>query len=227
MCEFDIEFSYGNPFYAKNKKWKFERAKTVAVKNLVTYLGQHLTLSNTFYDTIAPMLGGNAIESIFCVVKAGRICTVAYWIDQGYSRSFQLVKDEEDLWKDVTIDFCGPKKIMLVSDGFFNNQVSKYHVEIVKGSVIVPFSRECFDVLKLTAPEAEALANNILALEKSESLEKIEMMKMKPRDRYHEFLRIFGNEIVHFFAVKHVASYLGMQPSYLSRLRSEIKRKEK
>jgi hypothetical protein len=204
-----------------------ERVHQLAVANLLNYLSNHLDLSSQFYITISPMLEARTLNKTQTFVRKGEICTTAFWIESGYCRCFINVKDNEGLPKEETIDFCRFNKIMVIPECFFNNLPCNYAMEIAQGAVIVPFSRDCFNVLKMSAPEAEALANKILSLEKPESLEKSGMFKMKPRARYDEFLRIFGPEIEQYFPVKHNASYLGMQPSYLSRLRSEKTKRAK
>lgn len=194
------------------------------VGSLLTYLNGHLNLSQEFNDALRRVLGAETLTAKLDVVKCGEVCVTANWIERGYARFFKRVADDNGILTDVTIDFCRWGKILVIPECFFNGQPCGYNAEIPKGSVIVPFSKNCFDTFKLSAPEAESLANKILSLERTESLEKRELMKMKPRPRYDAFLRIFGREIEQYFAVKQIASYLGMQPSYLSRLRSEIKR---
>nr|WP_199079132.1 Crp/Fnr family transcriptional regulator [Pedobacter sp. ASV19] len=193
----------------------------IAVSHLLDYLNDHLQLSSTFNVTIGPMLKVRTLFQKERIVEVGQLAETAFWVEKGYGRYFIKVKDREGLPMEVTIDFCKPRKILVISECFFNDQLCTYYVEMAKGSVIVPFSRSHFDMLKWSAPEAEALANRILSLEKLESLERMEMLKMKPRDRYQEFLRIFGVGVEQFVAIKDIASYLGMMPTYLSRLRGE------
>lgn len=196
-----------------------------AVKNLIVYLSSYLNLSDEFYSTIGPMLKPADLREVLCIAKSGEICTDAYWIEEGYSRSFMKKIDKNGKEQDVTIGFSKSKNIFTIPECFFNNDVCKYNVQIAKGSVIVPFSRAHFNTLKFYAPEAEELATKIISRDKAEGLENALMLKMPPRMRYQEFLRIYGIEIEQFFALKHIASYLNMQPSYLSRLRSELLKK--
>jgi CRP-like cAMP-binding protein len=196
-----------------------------AVANLLSYLGSHLGLSPEFYSAIEPMLEGKILTSKLQVIKQGGVCRDAFWLNRGYIRCYNKTVDNYGMPIETTIDFCGAGRIFVIPECFFNDQPCSYDVEIANGSVIVPFTKDYFNALKLCAPEAEALANNILSLEKLEGLKKMEMIKMKPRPRYREFIRILGKDVELFFSVKHIASYLGMQPSYLSRLRSEIRKK--
>lgn len=193
-----------------------------AVKNLIAYLSSYLHLSDEFYQTIEPMLDPANLKEALSIANSGEICTDAYWIEEGYSRSFTKRIDKNGKEQEVTVGFGKSKSIFTIPECFFNNDVCKYNVQIAKGSVVVPFSRVHFNMLKIKAPEAEELAIKIISRDKAEGLENALMLKMPPRMRYQEFLRIYGTEIEQFFALKHIASYLNMQPSYLSRLRNEL-----
>jgi CRP-like cAMP-binding protein len=191
------------------------------VENLLVYLNLQNNLSAIFNATILSMLPTRTLEKAELVTNKDDIALTAFWIDTGYARAFQNMLDKEGLPIEVTVDFNKPKRIMVIAESFFNGLPCDYNVEVAKASVIVEFTRTSFDALKLAAPEAEALANNILAKERTDALEKMRMLRMKPRPRYREFLRLFTAEIHLYFDVKDIASYLGMTPAFLSRLRAE------
>lgn len=197
-----------------------------AVKgNFLKYLQSYHNYSPELEAAILG-LSVRTLEKVERIVNRGEICRAAIWLHAGYGRWFDECVDEDGIPQDVTIDFFRPGKILVTGEGFFNDFPSLFNVELAAGSVVVDFPKHLYDELKLTAPETETLAAKILATDRPEGLEKIIMVKRKTRDRYREFLRIFGPEIEQYFAVKHVASYLGMQPSYLSRIRAEYFKKK-
>jgi CRP-like cAMP-binding protein len=204
---------------------KREITYSVAVCNLLNYLNGQGNLSDEFNIVIGPMLKDDCLAAKLLVAEPGNVCQTAYWIEKGYARFYMKCRDEEGVEIEETIDFCGPGKILVISECFFRDEPCQYYVEIAKDSVIVPFSRVNFEILKLTAPEAEALANNILSSINTERIWKMKILKMKPRQRYAEFLKAYGMEIMQYFKVKQVASYLNMCPKYLSRVRGGIKRR--
>ncbi len=194
--------------------------------NFLKYLRSYLNYSPQFEAAILPMLTVRILEKVERIVNRDEVCRAALWLHAGYGRWFDEYVDKDGISMDVTIDFFRPGKILVTGEGFFNDFPSLFNVELAAGSVVIDFPRHLYDELKLIAPETETLATKILATDRSEGLEKIIMVKRKTRDRYREFLRIFGPEIEQYFAVKHIASYLGMQPSYLSRLRAEYFKKK-
>lgn len=189
--------------------------------NLLNYLQSHLDYKPEFEIAILPMLRVRILEKVERIVKQDEVCRTALWLHAGYGRWFAESEDKEGLPVDVTIDFFRHGKILVSGECFFNDSPSLFNVELAAGSVVIDFPRDFYDILKLSVPEAETLATKILAMDRPEGLEKMNMVKRNTRDRYQEFLRMFGPEIEQYFAVKQIASYLAMQPSYLSRIRAE------
>jgi DNA-directed RNA polymerase specialized sigma24 family protein len=64
-----------------------------------------------------------------------------------------------------------------------------------------------------------ALATNILADGQKDGQEKTEMLKLPGDEKYEKFKSYFGTRIEQHFSQKHIASYLGITPETLSRLR--------
>jgi hypothetical protein len=191
--------------------------------NLLIYLKSKMQaeLTEAFNTNITPMLKGRTLNQLWTFSQPGDISGTAVWIDRGYGRVYKISPDMEGLPFEHTIDFFKPKRIMLDPAGFFNGIPGDCYMEIARDAAIVPFTSDNFKLLKLSAPEAATLANNILADDKADGYEKMLMLKMKPRARYKEFIRIFGVEIHQHFDAKDIASYLNMTPPFLSRLRGE------
>lgn len=195
------------------------------VDNFMNYLNGLLKIGDSFRRSISPMLWVRTFAKKERIVMQGEVCTSSFWLQSGYARCFTEVKDKEGLPFEKTVRFYTPGKIAAIHSSFFNDEPSAFNFELSAGAVVVPFSRSCFDMLQLRAPEAGSLSNNIMAMNDQDELEKTELLGLKQRPRYQEFLRIFGVGIEQHFAIKHIASYLKMNPSFLSRIRSECYRK--
>lgn len=203
----------------KEKKIYFN--SKIAARDLLTYLQGHQKDAPEFYNAISPMLQVQTLDKTEMIVREGEVCTNVFWVQMGYGRYFKIITDEDGLTDEETIDFCKPGKMLIINECYFNESPSSFYLQFAAGTVIIPFEKDWFETLKLNSPQATTLASKILALDKPESQRIMRMLKMKPRERYREFLRLFDVDIEQYFAVKHIASFLGMRPSYLSRLRGE------
>lgn len=190
-------------------------------EDLCHYLRKHLDEKLELCETAFSSIEIQSLTKITALLAEGNWDKQAFWLQSGYGRYFGVRANEYGREIEVTVDFCKPRKIIFVREYFLTGMAIKCDLQLTAGSVIIPFHIADFDHLQLDGAEVAVFANKIMALEKSENLRRISMMKMKPRERYKEFLRIFGVEIERSFAVKDIADYLGMQPSYLSRLRAE------
>lgn len=190
-----------------------------SVENLLNYLSSFNALTDNFYRGILPMLKGTPVEKTLSVGKPGECPQTAYWIDSGYARFYRLEKQKNGSTKDVTFRFFKPGEIMLVSECFFNGAVTDHYAEIYPGSVVVPFMSTSFYQLALVAPEAESLANKILAIDGRESKIRDELTVLKHKYRYEAFIKNFSEAIMLFCDAQDAATYLHMTPEYLSRSR--------
>lgn len=191
-----------------------------AVKNLCNYLHESLDRSE-FCETVLPLLEVQRFEKMTAVLEESLAPNHAFWLQSGHARYFIVNTNSEGEKKEVTVEFCEPGKILFVRDCFLDGQMKKCTLQFAAGTVIIPLKKAHFVNLKWDVSEFASFAFKMMTSIESEKFKRTIMMKMKPRDKYKECLRIFGVDIELSFAAKHIASYLGMQPSYLSRLRAE------
>lgn len=187
-----------------------------AGKDLCNYLHRHLDEKLELCEMLLSTVEVQGLSDITTILEDEKLCKHVFWLQSGYGRYFGVRTNEYGRKIEITVDFCKPGKILFVRDYFLTGQDIKCDLELAAGTVIIPFKMSDIDHLHLDKAEVA-----VLGLEKSENLRRMCMMKMKPRERYQEFLSIFGVEIEQYFAVKDIANYLGMQPSYLSRIRAE------
>ncbi|TKC58450.1 Crp/Fnr family transcriptional regulator [Pedobacter hiemivivus] len=221
LCKTSVRESIEDEFNSGDLRVSHRSEEELMIINdFLNYLRSFLDYSDAFYSSILPMLEVHTLDKMTVLAAEGEIGTDAFWLQSGYGRYFIRKVDGEGLPLEVTIDFCKPGKVMVIPVN------SNFNLQLARGAVIILLPKDYFERLKLNAPVVEELRNKILDFEKQDFLEKMSMVNMKPREKYQEFLGFFGVEIEQYFAVKHIASYLGMQPSFLSRLRGEnFKRK--
>ncbi|WP_316818920.1 hypothetical protein [Pedobacter nyackensis] len=195
-------------------------------ENLLTYLCRHLGEESKLCEMETPLLEAQTLKKKHTFVKEGELNKNVFWLQSGYGRYFKVKTNEDGVEVEDTIDFCKPGKILFVRECVFLDLPGVFDLQLAAGTVIVPFQKEYFDALELDEAKMIKLINKILARDRPEGMKRMCMLKLRPRERYREFLKFFGNEIEQYFAIKHIASFLGMQPSYLSRLRGEYAKKK-
>lgn len=196
-----------------------------AVNDLLAYVNNHLGLGIEQEERLYSQLEVLVLKKKKMVAQKGEIYSDSFWLQCGYGRFFKLVTNCEGITEEVTIDFFRPGKIMFVKEVFSNESAKEFHFELASGAVIIPLSEGCSNALHLTELEAAKLSAKVMALDRSESLRRMNFLQLNPRERYTKFLKYFGVGIEQYFLVKQIACVLKMRPSYLSRLRGELLRK--
>jgi|GEM_PF-3424096 len=153
-------------------------------------------------------------------LKQGDISEIAYWMPRGYGRAYIQVPGKfPDEVKEETINFW-KKGLVVVKDSFFKRQASVHYLEIAKNSVIRGITYENLQVMKARTKEANELIGKILAEDYAEIFYRAKLLRMPCKGRYDLFLSDFDAKIEQYFDLRHIASYLGMDPTTLAILRS-------
>jgi CRP-like cAMP-binding protein len=153
--------------------------------------------------------------------KEGRICNEYFFLENGFIRAFAY----DTGGNDVTTNFYTAGQVVFEVSSFFNRTTSKENFQAIvdcEGSYI---TYEQLNNLFHSMHEFRDFGRSILV--KGFSSLKIRMLSMiteTAEQRYDALLKS-NPEIVQHAALKHIASYLGITDTSLSRIRKEYSKK--
>jgi hypothetical protein len=213
-----------------NTKWlgmrPLKEAGDYAAVNLVNHLKKQFPVTGTFDEGIKPMLHAYiAIRRVQFAVP-GDLLKTALWIDSGYVRLHRKFTNTAGVEILETIDFGIRQSILVIPECFFNGKKCTCYIEIMKGTVVIPFTRELFDMLKLLAPETTELTISVLSSRNPIQMKKASFVRLDGVARYDLFMEMYGKEINDYFSQKEIASFLGMSTTHLSNLRAARNRRK-
>lgn len=143
-------------------------------------------------------------------------CKSAYFIEKGMTRSFWLVNGEE-----ITTSFAYEGSIVFSMDELYYNKVSEEFVETLED--VEAYQISLTDLLQLFQTNIE-LANwgRVIHQNEYRRLHRShkERLTLSAKERFEEFKQQFP-EVYQRVQLGYVASYLGITPSTLSRLRAQ------
>lgn len=150
------------------------------------------------------------------VVKAGQTIYTQYFVAQGCLRTF--FKDEQRD-RDFTVQFAVEEWWASDFMAYYNNQPATLQVECLEPSILLSIEKKQLALLQKEVPALETfflrkLENAFVAFQKRI----LSNMKDTAEERYEEFLRQYPNiepRVKNF----QIASYLGITPESLSRIR--------
>lgn len=149
------------------------------------------------------------------LIRENMFCRSAYFIEKGMTRSFWLVNGEE-----ITTSFSYEGGIVFSMDELYYNKMSEEFVETLEE--VVAYRISLMDLNRLFQTNIE-LANwgRIVHQDEYRRLHRShkDRLTLPARERYEEFRQQFP-QVCRRANLGYIASYLGITPSTLSRLRA-------
>jgi CRP-like cAMP-binding protein len=149
------------------------------------------------------------------IEKAGTIPGHQYFIISGYLRNFHIESGGEE----VTTDMNNGPRFFTSYNSFMNRTVSNENIESITDCELLRVNRDDVDILYQKGISIKDYT--MMILQKFLDDEKIRMKEMSAHSaeqRYEMFIKKNPN-IIQNVPLKYIASYLGIRPESLSRIR--------
>ncbi len=152
------------------------------------------------------------------LLKAGKVCRKMYFLNSGMCRSF-TIKDG----KEITTNFFFSGSLVADYSSFVQQQPSTEYIQLLEDAAVVYFSYEkmqqmyekYYNMQKFGRLIAEKIFLNIYQRQQ-------DFLLRTPKKRYLDLVQRRPKVVLNLPQI-YVASYLGITPEYLSRLRRDLK----
>jgi CRP-like cAMP-binding protein len=152
------------------------------------------------------------------VLKSGNVCTNYIFLESGFMRSFAIDPNGNE----VTTNFYSGKQIVIDVASYFQQIPSKENIQALTDCKCWYGKIEEFKVLYHMIPEFREFGRTILAKGYVELKERtLSIINQTAEERYLVLIKN-NPEIFQNAPLKHIASYLGITDTSLSRIRKEI-----
>jgi len=149
------------------------------------------------------------------LLQAGEISNYVHVIKKGCLRQW-FNKDG----KDITIQFFFEGQPVASIDSFMNSQPSLFTIESIEPSIIISISKKNFEKLNTLYPEFKDKFHEYLYQRfRNYAQLFLSRIKDKPKERYDDLLKN-RPDIIKRIPQHYIASYLGITPISLSRIRN-------
>lgn len=187
------------------------------MKQLYDYLSQKMTISKEDWDFISSRVHLQKIKKKEYIIKKGKIERTISFIKQGIVRFF-IEQPKED----VTFDFGFPNTLISSYSSLLKQEPSNCYLQSLTPTTLLSISHNDLDLIYKETLCGHALGR-IFAEEfflyKSKREE--DFLTLSPKERY---LQLFKEqpELIQNIPGKYIASYIGITPQALSRIRSNL-----
>lgn len=155
------------------------------------------------------------------LLEAGEVCKYTYFVEKGILRMYSI-----DLnGKEHIIQFAPENWLISDRSSLHFNEKSKYYIDAIEDSEVLALSSDFFQTLRLHFPGT--IINNDLMLQRHiRNLQNRinSLLSDTAQKRYLDFTKMYPN-ILQRVPQWMIASYLGITPESLSRVRKELVKK--
>lgn len=188
------------------------------MEGLKKILDELIDLSSEEWELFIGILKEERFISKATIVKEGIIASKIYFIKSGLLRSYYY----ED-GKDITTYFACDNQFIGTFSSFITQTPSNEILEAIEASIVYSLSYNDLNNLYKSYPKFEKLGrawaekNYLCVLERTTT-----MQTKTGKQKYLDFIKSYDKKIVQFAPQHQIASFLGVAPESLSRIRKEI-----
>lgn len=182
---------------------------------LFQYFDQYNTLSETAKSAIQSICTTLTIQKGCDLQAIGHTCRTIYFMNKGLARIYYF-KDDID----VTESFAFENQIIARVESLFSGKPSRKGIQMLEISEVVAINAPQLFQLYDTFPDVERLFRKIFEAGYVDTVNRIESLQFhSAEERYRDLLQT-SPDILKRVPLKIVASYLGITPVSLSRIRA-------
>ncbi|MDJ1485000.1 Crp/Fnr family transcriptional regulator [Cytophagaceae bacterium YF14B1] len=171
-------------------------------------------------DEINLILDNTSIEKFRkgqFVVQAGSICKKCYFVLQGCLRQFRIIDGVEK-----TSDFFLEKEPVVLYSSYMDRKPAESSVQCLEDCILLSGTKEQEITMHKTNPSLEHLIYTLLSDDYKKAESYITLLTcFNPEQRYLALLET-RPEILNRVPLVYIASYIGVTPESLSRIRKRI-----
>lgn len=186
-------------------------------EEILRYIAQFTTLSQGEAEEIVKTIKVKAFKKGAFLLKEGQVAKLCYFVLKGCVRQYFLVDGEER-----TTNFYTEGQPVTPYGGTFRQETSKYYLSCLEDTIVTVGSPEQEALFFAKFPRLEPVSRLAIEEELGKSQDQLSTFILSsPEERYRQLLAT-RPDLLERVPQYHLASYLGVKPESLSRIRKRI-----
>ncbi|WP_339708053.1 Crp/Fnr family transcriptional regulator [uncultured Kriegella sp.] len=186
--------------------------------NFKAYLKNNWGLTSTEVEQLTECIKTQSVQKDEFLLRQGEVCKMTFFVEQGLLRFYALNENG----KSDILQFAPENWLVSDRGSVYFNEPSHYFIDAVENSTVVLIDSDFIDRISEVSPlfrkyNERLLHNHIRHLNKRVSL----LLGASAKTRYLDFIKLHP-EVLLRVPQWMVASYLGITPESLSRVRRDL-----
>lgn len=184
------------------------------------YILQYVKISDSEFDAAKGILSPVLVPKGDLFVGYTREPIRCGFIIKGLLRTYFIAENGDEF---IT-DFCSENQVTTNYDSLASNLSHEYYSQALEESIILSMDNDRFIKLGEKYPAFGTLKTTLIEYYYNEKMNREnELLSLNATQKYLKFIQTHGN-LVHRIPQYHIASYLGITPVQLSRIKKELKK---
>ena len=187
-----------------------------------TLLSSNLPISRQLLEDIVEQFEPQSFSRNDYFVSMGKVNTHHFFMTEGFMRAFTYNPEGEE----VTTDFFNSNRHVWEANSFITQAISLENIQAITNCQGFLLSFEKSNALFHTVPEFREFGRRMLLKEFAAYKKRtLSLITQTAEERYAGLINT-NKEIFQYAQLKHIASFLGVTDSSLSRIRKEFSRRQ-
>lgn len=186
--------------------------------NFKTYLNEKAEITDAQFHQLEDVMGSMRLQKGQALLREGEVCNHVFFVEKGLLRAFTI----DDLGKEHIVQFASEGGFICERNSLFFNEPSVFCIEAIEATQVVSMERD-FPCMASEINPAYLRFNDRLLNNHIRHLQKrlVLMLGATAEARYRYFLEQY-QDLTTRVPQWMIASYLGITPESLSRVRSAM-----
>jgi len=192
-----------------------------SIENLISYFKQYFSLNSAERDELAMRFTERKIKRRSFILQQGDVCRHFTFVVSGCFKMYTVGKNG----KEHNIQFAAENDWITDLSSFYSEKPGRLYIEAIEPSVILQIKHP--DLLQLYTNHHKFDRNfRIIIEQKFIELQNrvLQNISSTAEERYHSFRQQYPN-LSNRLPNTQIASYLGITPEFLSKIRKDLSRK--
>jgi len=186
-----------------------------------SYIDSVIPVCDAEYEMVLPFLKPVHFKKREFLQRQGDTCKNVYFLKSGFLRMYFVDMEGNE----INCRFIDEHQFVLDCDSFITQTPSKYYWQAMQDSELLSLRYADIEMLYSTCPTWQCLGRLMTEQIFRQVNERVEMLLFYPPEVRYSMLLNRSPQLFNKVSQHHIASYIGVKPESLSRLRKRILKK--